>query len=380
MTKMTNTRNEDRQFIVVMRGPSAVLFRQDTNMLVEDFPSSAGPVNIVYTTRWLNRGGGITVPGHLWIEIRGNGNDLEQALVPFANAGLSMLPIMCLSANAAIGEPEIELGFDSTSGVTERDYFQCYLSPESTEIHLGRHINVKATVTLINSLKVHPDSERLRRAANQYRLALDYWRLGRESLSLAHLWMALEALTKVKIRAECKSRNLKDEKELAEVLKVDSKQLEPYVRRKLLVMGADECYAKAKKASDGFEHGFLGYDKISAISKDVRHLMAGYVRKAILELCQIDDDTYKTLTKDPFDKPMGYWPVVKYLRGKLIGKGEELAPEGNAYPFMRWKPEIISTEFDKSGKYNMKFKDNLTAELAEGVSFQPKSFEAWQAE
>jgi hypothetical protein len=290
-----------------------------------------------------------------------------------------MLPILSLCTNAAIEEPELEIGFDNSKGVSERDYFQCFVSPETSEIHIGRHINVEATVSLIESISRHPDSDRLRRAANQYRLALDHWRLGRETMSLAHLWMALEALTKSKIRQECSLRNLSGQKELADNYGIELKDLDSFIRKEILLKGDAECYTKAKKASDGFEHGFLSYDKIVVLSRDIRSPMADYIRTAIFEICEFEKEYYETLTVDPFNKPIGYWPVVKYLRGKLIGEGEQLARKGNAYPFMRWKLIVKSTSIEESGKFNIEMTDSFTAELDEGIKFQPSSYEAWRA-
>ena len=307
----------------------------------------------------------------------GNAQNLKEALVPFANAGLSMLPILSLSANAAVGEPELEVGFDNTAGITVRDYFQSYVPPESGIVHSVRHINVKATITVIKSLITHPDSERLRRAANQYRLAVDFWRLGRESLILAHLWMASEALTKAKIREECSSRGLQNKNNLAESLGIELKELESTIRKEFLLKGDEECYAKARKASDGFEHGYLGFDKIRELSMDVRRRMASYVRSSILELCTIDIASMKILKSPPFDKPLGYWPIVKYIRGKLIGESSDLAAPGNMYPFIRWKPVVKSAVFDKEGKLKIKFKEHFREELGDGITFQPDSIEAW---
>lgn len=366
------------QFKVVMRGPSAVLFQQSQNMLIENFSSSIGPVNIRFTSRWIKRDKKLTVPGNLWIEIKGSGPALKDVLVPFANAGLAALPILSLSTNAAIGELEIELGFDNTPGVTERDYFQNYIPPESGIVYLCRLINVEATVALLDALSVHPDAERLRRGANQYRVALDSWKLGQETLTLAHLWMSLEAITKAKIRAECKARGLLKEQELAKSLGVELDLLDATVRKDLILKGDDECYRNARESSEGFEHGFLGYDKLRELSKDVRHRMAGYVRNAIFEICGLNSDTFKILTGEPFDKPMGYWPIVKYVRGQLIGEGEELARPGNEYPFMRWKTIVKSCKVSRDGKLNISFKENFTAEIAKGISFKPHSYEAWR--
>jgi hypothetical protein len=361
-----------------MRGPSAVVFRQNEVFRVQGFPSSAGPVDVVYTSRWIKSGPNVTVPGHLWVEVRGKGKSLEESLVPFANAGFALLPTLSLSANAAIGGPELDVAFDSTPGISERDYFQSYVAPESGVLHTARLINVNATTALLNAIARHGDGERLRRAANQYRLALDSWRLGRETLSLAHLWMGLEALAKAKIRAECEARGGSSERDLADSLGVESKHLQAAVRKDLLLAGDGECYAKAKDASDGLEHGFLGYDKIHELSKDVRHRMAGYVRTAILTLCGLQSEAVEVLTKDPFDKPLGHWPLAKYLRGRLLGTNPELAAKGNAYPFMRWKTVIKECGVGEDGKLHMKFNEELTAELGEGISFEGGSWEVWE--
>ncbi|GAG20436.1 unnamed protein product, partial [marine sediment metagenome] len=78
--------------------------------------------------------------------------------------------------------------------------------------------------------------------------------------------------------------------------------------------------------------------------------------------------------------PLGYWPVVKYYRGKLIGRGDMLAAEGNAYPFLRLKPIVKSTSVTSDGKFDVTITESLSPELAEGISFVPQSFEAWQSE
>jgi len=283
-SKSSEEQLPNKHFIVVLRGPSAVIFHQNKNILIEDFQSKIGPVNMAYTSRWLSRDSNIILPGHLWIEIAGYGPSLKDVLVPFANAGLAMLPILALCTNAAVGEPEIEVGFENTSGVKERDYFQCYVPQETDIIHICRHIKIEQTLSVIRKLATHNESERLRRGANQYRLALDSWRLGRETLALAHLWMAIEAITKAKIRMECSARGLSAPKELADSLGVQPDQLDPTVRKELILKGDNECYSKARKASDGFEHGYLDYSQIIEKAKDVRHRMASYIRLSILEI------------------------------------------------------------------------------------------------
>jgi hypothetical protein len=383
MSDQSNETDNPKEFVVVMRGPSAALFKPDEALSVRDIQSAIGPVNIVYTTRHLSRSPDVTVPGQLWIDIRGNAPTLDEALEPFANAAFTLLPILTLSANAAIGDLDVELGFDNTADITERDYFQNYIPLERDIPHPGRIMDVPATVALLKAFGAHPYSERLLRGANQYSIALQSWRLGQETLSLAHLWMATEAITKVRVRDECEARGV-TEPDLAVALGIEREQyrgdrLEQAVRRDLLLKGDSEAYSKAREASDGFEHGYMNYSKIRELSRDVRHRMARYVRTAILEMCGLDNPIFNKLKNDPFDKPLGHWPIIRYLQGKLVGSGEVLAAPGNTYPFIKWNSSFKSAKWE-GGKYNIEISENLIPQLAEGIRFQGRSIEAWQAE
>lgn len=372
---LSMTAKQEKEFTVVMRGTSSVIFKPNENFLAESFPSSVGPVKILYASRWIKSNENVTIPGHLWIEIKGKGTKLDDVLPSFANAGLALLPLLSLAANAAIGDPDVEIGFDSSIDTHEREFFQNYVPPESGFVHFARQIKINETVALLNKLNQNPEADRIRRAANQYRLALDSWLPGKEALSLAHLWMALEVLTKARIRTELKKRNIATEQELADCLGVELKKLDPVVRRDLILNGDEDCYSKSKKASDGFEHGFLGFDKIHDLARDTRHRMAQYIREEIFNQLELDKETYDVLTQD---KPMGYWPIVKYVRGKLIGENAELAAQGNAYPFLKWEPSVNKCEITDEGKINIEYSENFTAELGDGIEFMPLSYEAWK--
>lgn len=367
-----------REFRVVMRGPSAVVFRPNKNLVFEKFPTALGPVNIAYTSRWLKRSETVTIPGHLWVEIRGFAPDLESAIGAFANAGLAGISVIAASTNAAVSEPEVELAFESTQGSKEREYFQSYLPTELNVLHPAREIDLQSTLALLNALKGHEDFDRLLRATDQYNQALQNWKLGHATMALAHLWMAVEALTKASLRAECFTRGLSDPKDLADTLAVDIKQLDATIRRDFIFHGDAECYRQAKEASDGLEHGFLGFDRVWELSREVRYRVAHYVRTSIFDLARLGGDVRAKLLSETFAKPLGPLRVVKYLRGRLIGERDDLAPPGSEYPFIRWATTIKKCEFDNSGKLQVQLEETLTPELAEGISFAPRSMEAWQ--
>lgn len=361
-----------------MRGPSAVTFGQDKSLSITQIHSEFGPLNIQYKSRWLRRSEAVTIPGQLWVEIKGHGPSLEEVLPAFANAGLSLLPILAVSANAAISDLDFELAFETTPGKKKREYFQSFLSAETNTARKSRRVDTDAALKIVDAVSRHPDSERISRAIEQYRIALKSWRFGYSTLAVAHLWMAVEALTKVFIRAECKARQIEHPKELADAIGVDKANLDKTIRRDRILYGDQECYDRARKASDGFEHGYIGFDELQSESREIRTRLAQHVRGAILELLDIDAETKERLMKKPFSKPMGHWPLVKYLRGTLVSDGDNLAPPGYSYPSMEWKTTIKSCVTNKNGDLDIEFDESFTASLADGVEFQLGSMEIWE--
>jgi hypothetical protein len=368
-----------RSFTVVMRGPSACVFWPDEKLEILELQTAVGKITVEYRTRWFQFGPNVTMPGHMWIQVTGTGPNLEDVLVPYANAALLVLPVIAVATNASIEHPELEIGFDSTPGISERDYFQCFIPAETSNAKPGRRVNVDCVVALLRSLESHPERERLLRGCNQYGLALNSWRLGNEILSLAHLWMAVEALTKAVLRSEQSKRGLASQEELAKALGVDIKQLDGEVRRRLILRGDDECYKAGKSASDGLEHGFMPYDRIRSHATAAHRKLAQYIRLSILELTGIDSGILQKLLNDPFDRPIGSAPLTKYMRGQIVGSAATLSKEGNVYPILIWNATIKSAKFSADGKtLSIEPEEKLTVAFGPGLSFKPKRTEIWQ--
>jgi hypothetical protein len=366
------------EFTVVLRGPSAAIFWPNEKMTIQGFPSISGPLQITFATRWIKKSETLEVPGHMWIEVVGLGDSLEDVLNIFAQAALFSLPIISFATNAAINAPELELGFESTIGATERDYFQSFVPLETNEVNLSRHINRDATISLMSAHATDPEAERIFRAMSQYQIALDNWRKGQEIFSLAHLWMAVEALTVPFLRAEMAKKAVNSNSELAAAMGVDLGRLDSTIRSEIILQGDKDCYVKAKAASDGFEHGYLSYEKINNHACEVRDRMAQYVRYAIFLAIAPPKETMKTLIEDPFHKPIGSFTIAKYLRGKLLGDSTKLGSGNSLYPFVRWQSTIKSCAAGVDGKVTYSMEENLIMELGEGISFRGTGFEAWR--
>ncbi len=374
------------QYVAVFRGSSAVVFLPETQIRVR-VPGSLGTVIITFQTRYIDKGLASPIPGDLSIDARGPAESIENAVSVFGGSIESLATVISFSANSAIGGLEPELVFNNTPGVKVRDFLQSVLPDERNIMHAARNVNKEATLGLIDAIEAHPEKDRILRAMTQYSLALRNWRRGHEILATAHLYIGMEALTQAVFRSNINASGF-DEEQYARSLGIDPQSLKPCdslsavikvaVRKNLLFEKDNECYQDAKAASDGFEHGFMSFSKIRDKARTVREKTAAYLRKAILNLVTVKEAHRKILFASPYNEPLGYWPVVKYIRGDLLGDSDDLAAKGEEYPIMSCRSTIKSAERLKSGEYDLKFEETFTPRLGEGISFRRKRFEVWR--
>jgi len=376
-------------FVVVLAAESAARFREDEPpMIVQDFPTSVGTVTLTFRTRFADEGHEAKVPREMWIDVRGEATcTLEEAVNAYSNAGLAFLPVIALTTNASIEDAQPKLAFDNTRGRTPREYVQSFVPERGGVLLPGRRVDVEATLTTILTLGAHPETNRLHRAAEQYRLALSHWTRGRESLALMHLYMGIETLMKSALRRECTSAG-DSESELADAwgIQVEGepapvwrRNLDAEVRRRVLFKGDGKTLAKARKASDGLEHGFLDFVSTRTLAEEARDQTAVYLREAIFDLAAIDADTRCRMLTHPYDKPLKSW-LARYLRGRFHGETDDLAAPGQEYPIFKWKSGIKSLSRSATGGYKLEPSEALTAQFSEDVKFEQVSFEVWGPE
>lgn len=378
--------NGRHEYVVVSRAASAAMF-EPSSLLRVNVPRPAGEAVLTFQTRHLDRGLEHPLPGELWVDARGPASSLEEAVSVFGNAAGTVVPVIAFGTNAAIGGLEPELAYDNTPGLTKRDFLQSMLPDEPPILHLRRRVNVGAIIALMKAIEEHGEKDRIHRAISQYSLGLRHWRWGHEILATAHLFMGMEALTKAMVRARPNYSGLSQD-EIAARLGIETDRLDPSqrleteilarVRCAELFQGDEDCHRDAKAASDGFEHGYMPFDQIRDRALNVRDRTAAYLREAILNLVGIEDAHRATLLAPPFDQPLGNWPVVKYVRGHLLGDSDDLASEENEYPIMSWRSKITSSEIDEAGDHRLRFDDQVTAHLGEGITFQLMSHEVWK--
>jgi hypothetical protein len=208
------------RFTAVLRANSrAKVRRTDPPLILQNFPSPVGSLTIVIRTRHDEKEFGIAVPRELWVEARGDGPSLEDGLNAAWGATSSVLPVIASVTNAAIGDLQPHLAFETTEAADDRAFFQSTVDAERGIPLPGRRIPVEATVATLEAIATTGradgrDAARLMRAANQYLMALRYWKRQYELLCVSHLFMAAETLKVVALRKALRETGL-DEAELA---------------------------------------------------------------------------------------------------------------------------------------------------------------------
>jgi hypothetical protein len=165
--------------------------------------------------------------------------------------------------------------------------------------------------------------------------------------------------------------------ELAERLSVDLKVLDPTIRKQVLFWSDEDCYAKAKKASDGFEHAFLPLDEVHRLAAEVRDRTGEHLRRGLLVLAGIDEPALSELLGPKLAQPMTFLPIVKYLRGALIGAGEPAAA-GERYPFVVWQLSVKGFRAE-GDRQDVTWDETMTPRMGEGIQFRPVTVEMWSA-
>ncbi len=311
------------------------------------------------------------------MDVRGDASDASEAGELLTNIGLQFVPLIAFASNAAVNWPEIELVYDATPGVEEHEFLQSFVPDPPLTWYPGRRVDMDVLSALVGVLDTHPERARLCRSIGRYAEALQTWRGGEEIACVANLYMGFEALTVAALRQHMAETDKGQDQLLAEWGLTDKRRLESEARRRILFQGDEECHRRAKHVSDGLEHGFLDYGEMRKVGAAIVVKLASYLRSGVFSISGLDPALSNRALADPFRRPRGPLALVRYVRGTLVGKAEELAAPGQEHPFMEWRSRIKSVEPDGDERSRMIPADQLTARIGAGIQFWPRRYEAW---
>lgn len=373
------------ELVVVLSAESDARWREgEPPLVVQGFPCADGTVSITFQTRYADEGHEARVPREMWVDARGATDlDFVDAISAFAQAAAAIVPAIAVSTNAYVGQLKPKLAYDNSPGLRARDFFQSFVREEVNTIpNPARRVKNEHVVALLRGLHSHPRHDRLGRAVAQYAIALEDWFPGHETGSLAHLWMGMEALTEIAVVRELEGSGL-DENALATRMGVSADRpgqlrtaLSAEIRCRVLFQGDRETYRNAKRASDGFEHGFLDFARIRGFASEARDKTATYLRQAILDIPQIDRTIRDEMLASPRDIPLRSH-LTRYIWGELVGDGTDPALPDQEYPVLEWKSRLQSLLRKDDGTYVATPDEGMTVRISDSYVFGPRRFEVW---
>lgn len=289
---------QTRQVVVVIMSARADALWRDTDpaLVISDFPTSVGPVTISYRTAFFDEGFESTVPREMWIEAAGGESTTTfvEVITAYTNAAASFIPVIAFCTNAYVGDAEPKIAFDNAPDKVTRDYFQSFVPERRPAIPLpGRRVPSEAVVAVLEAVQASPSADRLRRAMGQYALALSHWLRGQETLALAFLYIGMETLVPVALERECARLGLTVDELMRSWAITDNRvavrrnKLNGEIRQRVLFRGDSDLAAQAKRASDGFEHGFLDFGAVRSLAEQARDETGRLLRRAILECADV---------------------------------------------------------------------------------------------
>src|SRR5438105_957621 len=93
-------------FVVLLGAVADTWFiPEDPPMKMLQVPTSVGPVDVTFRTRFADEGYESPVPREMWIDARGRTDaDLREVITAYGNAAAGILPVIAVATNAWIDD------------------------------------------------------------------------------------------------------------------------------------------------------------------------------------------------------------------------------------------------------------------------------------
>jgi hypothetical protein len=236
--------------------------------VVEAAGDQTGPAEVTLLTRYEQAALADPIARELIIEVRCHADDPEEAVSQAASLAANLVPLLSLAVNAHVPIPEPYLAYEIEPALERRRFWQAYAPLEQGLPRPSRILRKELLFPLLQATLSDIPERRVLRTVGQYPSALHHWSASGRSLALAHLYMALEALAPVAERAARERLGLDNARQHAIHRDVDVSRsnwhdvLLGFVRRDELCQGDKTSYDLARRASNGFEHGFMDLPEV----------------------------------------------------------------------------------------------------------------------
>ncbi len=188
------------QYVGILRAPTRLAFPR--SITLQKIPRGSGRFDVVFWTEFRDEGfKSLRIVRELLARVSGPASSLHDAIGEFTILANQYAPVLATAANIVSGDMRLWLCFEQPSdGETfaGKQFSQSYDAGPQGLPTGSRWLDEGVGLACLRCfMKRGPDEARLQRAIKQYQQALLHWGPGSETLAVAHLWIAIEALTKV---------------------------------------------------------------------------------------------------------------------------------------------------------------------------------------
>ncbi len=360
-------------WLVVLLASGGTDLLPGQRLLLRGVPADDQVVEVALSTRFEDAGLTDLIPRELTVEVYLEAPDADTAVAQAGAVASGLVALLSFAVNAFVPPAEPFLAYEVAPGLTRRRFWQRHVIFQQGAPRPSRMLKDELLFPLLHAFFGSPHAGRLGRAASQYHVALSHWTTAGRPLALAHLYMALEALTPVAEERTRQQLNLATKEDHARHRGVDVTErnwnsvLEGWVRRDVLCQGDSVTYNAARKASDGFEHGFMDLRKYRAAAEQHARPLMNYVRAAVLDLLDVGEPVRTELNDK---RPIDVSPIWHAVTGELHGNVEDptrMAEAGQSFPYADWHITLDDNWRLPDGRLRMAPRMHLTAHIAEDV-------------
>lgn len=317
---------------MVVRTNPGVMVPPDWGWQLTVGPDDEQPIHIAAFTRYEDIEQAVPIPRLLFLVLDLGGKSLDEAATEALGHASGLTTIMAFVGNCHVDSPELHVAYDVTDDDADHEFMQAYLPDPSPLPQPAALLDLEAFNAVHDRVADGGYNSKLGLALAQYNEALRSLRPVGGVLAAEHLFMAAEALVELVKKQKMRAGGHTDETDLAKSLSLDTTKpwkvhniLCSHLRQQVIFAGDEEVHRALKKASDGFEHGFMATTAIRAHVDADGVLVAAfrYVRNAILDLLDLPTEVREHLAATPPTYNDRYHAVVRGLIDGEVGKVED---------------------------------------------------------
>jgi hypothetical protein len=325
---------------------------------------------------------GIRVPIGINIKVIGHSENMMTALQHSTELAEKLRTSISMISNCYVEHARPDIIIERRNDNEDQKFFK-FMRERKLPLPIRRIIHAKLVLLVIGAIDNHRDHRRIERSMAHYCDALSEWAPGYEMNCLARLYMAVENLSKVVMRQKLNALSIDEERLAMEwgIEETDNlqrrKRLENEVKKRLIFSGDDKCFALARRASDGFEHGYMEFGELSQIARENLVKTARYFRRSLINCLNLPSEVSEILLGNGYNRPYGESRIYRYTSGYFKGNIDFDAIKNENDTPLKWTSKFTGFSKKLEGIFEMIWEDSFDSRSRDKVFYKLEQHKAW---